>query len=58
MVILFRLINAPASFMRIINKVLKEYLDKICIYYLDDILIYSGSEEEHVRYIKDILEIL
>ena len=40
------------------NKVLKEYLDRICIYYLDNILIYSGSEEEHIRHIKDILETL
>ena len=55
---LFGLINVPVSFMRIINEVLKDYLDRIYIYYLDDILIYSGSEEEHVRHIKDILETL
>ena len=54
----FRLINAPASFIRIMNEVLKEYLDRICICYLDNILIYSGSEEEHVQHVKDILEIL
>jgi hypothetical protein len=34
--------------MRIINDILREYLDKICIYYLDNILIYLGSEEEHI----------
>jgi hypothetical protein len=58
MIILFRLTNIPISFMRIMNNVLREYLDKIYIYYLDNILIYLGSEEEYMRHVKDILETL
>jgi len=54
----FGLTNAPASFMRMINEVLRQFLDKTCIYYLDDILVYSRSEEEHVRHVREILETL
>lgn len=44
----FGLKNAPATFQRMINHVLKDYINKICIVYLDDILIFSTSLQEHI----------
>jgi hypothetical protein len=43
----FGLTNAPAYFMYLMNKVFVEYLDKFVVVFIDDILVYSGSEEEH-----------
>jgi hypothetical protein len=43
----FGLINAPAYFMYMMNKVFMEYLDKFVVVFIDDILVYSRSEEEH-----------
>ncbi|GJV52582.1 putative reverse transcriptase domain-containing protein [Tanacetum coccineum] len=54
----FGLTNAPAVFMDLINRVCKPYLDKFVIIFIDDILIYSKSEEEHAEHLKLILELL
>jgi hypothetical protein len=43
----FVLTNAPTYFVYIMNKVFMEYLDKFVMVFIDDILVYSGSEEEH-----------
>ena len=43
----FKLINALAIFQKRINSVLGEYLDEFVMAYLDNIIIYSNSEEEH-----------
>lgn len=51
----FGLANAPACFQRFIQWVLREYLDVFCFVYLDDILILSKTEEEHLVYIDKIL---
>jgi len=45
----FGLVNAPATFQAIINKILREFLDHGVVVYLDDILIYSAKEEEHIE---------
>jgi hypothetical protein len=45
----FGLTNAPAYFMYLMNKVFMEYLDKFVVVFINDILVYSRSEEEHLR---------
>ena len=52
----FGLINTPAIFQKRINSVLGEHLDEFIIAYLNDIIIYSNSEEEHFQYIKQVLQ--
>ncbi|GJZ43609.1 putative reverse transcriptase domain-containing protein [Tanacetum coccineum] len=54
----FGLTNAPAVFMDLMNRVCKPYLDKFVIIFIDDILIYSKSKEEHAEHLKLILELL
>ncbi|GKE45026.1 putative reverse transcriptase domain-containing protein [Tanacetum coccineum] len=54
----FGLTNAPAVFMDLMNWVCKPYLDKFVIVFINAILIYSMSEEEHAEHLKLILELL
>ncbi|GKA15256.1 putative reverse transcriptase domain-containing protein [Tanacetum coccineum] len=54
----FGLTNAPAVFMDLMNRVCKPYLDKFVIVFIDDILIYSKSKDEHKEHLKTILELL
>jgi hypothetical protein len=51
----FELTNAPAYFMYLMNKVFMEYLDKFIIVFIDDILVYSRSEEEHEEHLRLVL---
>jgi hypothetical protein len=51
----FGLTNAPAYFMYLMNKVFMEYLDKFVVVFIDDILIYSRSEEEHDEHLHLVL---
>ena len=53
---LFGLTNAPTAFMDLMNWVFKEYLDQFVIVFIDDILIYSGSKEEHEGHLRMVLK--
>jgi hypothetical protein len=55
-VISFGLINAPAYFMYLMNKVIMEYLDKFVVVFIDDILVVSKMEEEHEKHLRLVLE--
>ncbi|KAD3336887.1 hypothetical protein E3N88_32406 [Mikania micrantha] len=50
--------NAPAVFMDIMNRVCKPYLDNFIIVFIDDILIYSKTQEEHKEHLQLALELL
>ena len=52
----FRVTNAPATFQRLMNKVFAKELDAFILVYLDDILIFSKTKEEHLEHIRIALE--
>jgi hypothetical protein len=52
----FGLTNAPTFFMNLMNSVFMDYLEKFVVVFIDDILIYSQSEEEHLDHLKMVLQ--
>jgi hypothetical protein len=56
LVISFGLTNAPAHFMYLMNSIFMPELDKFVVVFIDDILIYSKSEEEHEQHLQVILQ--
>jgi hypothetical protein len=52
----FGLTNAPAHFMYLMNSIFMLELDKFVMVFIDDILIYSKSEEEHAQHLRVILQ--
>jgi hypothetical protein len=52
----FGLTNAPAYFMYLMNKIIREYLDKFVVVFIDDILVFSKMEEEHEKHLRLVLE--
>lgn len=54
----FGLKNAPATFQRLMNDILRDFINKTCVVYLDDILIFSTSLTEHIKATGDIFKVL
>jgi len=54
----FGVTNAPSVFMEYMNRIFHAYLDRFVVVFIDDILIYSKSEEEHVDHLKIVLQVL
>ena len=54
----FGLINAPAAFMDLMNRVFQPYLDQFVVVFIDDILVYSKDAQEHEHHLTMVLQIL
>ena len=52
----FRLTNTPATFCTLMNQVFHEYLDKFVVVYLDDIVVYSATMEEHKEHLAKVFQ--
>ena len=52
----FGLTNAPAAFMKMMNGVFRDFLDEFVIVFIDDILVYSKTREDHERHLRVVLE--
>ena len=52
----FKITNSPAIFMSLMNNVMHKYLYKFVVVFIDDILIYSKTEEEHKEHLKIVLQ--
>ncbi|XP_019265983.1 PREDICTED: uncharacterized protein LOC109243496 [Nicotiana attenuata] len=51
----FGLANAPTTFCTLMNQVFREYIDKIVVVYLDDIVVYSQTLEEHLEHLRKVI---
>jgi len=54
----FGVSNPPGVFMEYMNRIFHAYLDRFVVVFIDDILIYSKSEEEHAEHLKIVLQVL
>ncbi|XP_050387928.1 uncharacterized protein LOC126804551 [Argentina anserina] len=54
----FGLTNAPATFCTLMNKLFHPYLDWFVVVYLDDIVVYSKTMQEHVEHLREVLKVL
>ena len=52
---LFRLTNTPATCQALINNIIRAHLDQTAIAYLDNILVYSNTQQEYTKHVKDVL---
>jgi hypothetical protein len=58
MVVPFGMSNTPTVFMCLMNGVFRNYLDKFFIVFLNDVLVYSKTEEEHEQHLRMVLQVL
>ena len=58
LVMSFELMNAPAAFMDLMNRIFRSYLDQFMIVFIDDILVYSKTWEEHDQHLRIVLQAL
>jgi len=54
----FSLTNAPSTFIRLVNHVLRDCIDKYVVIYFDDILVYSQSLDDHLRHLREVFLVL
>ena len=54
----FGLTNAPTNFMCMMNNILSNYLDKLVLVFIDGILVYTKSKEEHEEHLRIVLRVL
>jgi len=54
----FGVTNAPGVFMEYMHKLFHPYLDQFVVVFIDDILVYSKSEEEYAEHLKIVLQVL
>ena len=54
----FGLTNTPTAFIDLTNTVFKPYLDKFVVVFIDDILVYSRTLEEHAYHLREVSEVL
>ena len=54
----FVLINAPACFIDLMSRVFREFLNKFAVVFMDDILIFSKSEQEHALHLREVMDTL
>ena len=54
----FGVTNAPAVFMDYMNWIFRPFLDKFIVVFIDDILIYSKTQEEHAEHLRLVLSVL
>ncbi len=57
-VVPFGVSNAPATFMTLMNEIYRPFLDKFVLVFMDDILVYSRTPEEHLQHVEKALEVL
>jgi hypothetical protein len=54
----FGLMNAPSTFMKLMNQVLQPFINKSVVVYFNDILVFSHYETDHIKHLRSVLKVL